>query len=103
MLPKPMRLAARNGSDHQMRLSDSMRHTMRQPSAKDGCASSMPIVSASAPAASRSWAPRTGSFIRQARTTKIAELGRAHVCTPGTNAQLVCRLLLEKKQNIVHL
>src|SRR3546814_2442061 len=26
-----------------------------------------------------------------------AKIGRAHVCTPVTNAQLVCRLLLEKK------
>src|SRR3546814_7110209 len=26
------------------------------------------------------------------------EIGRAHVCTPVTNAQLVCRLLLEKKK-----
>src|SRR5213594_5097141 len=25
------------------------------------------------------------------------ELGRAHVCTPVTNAYIVCRLLLEKK------
>src|SRR3546814_2111250 len=25
------------------------------------------------------------------------EIGRAHVCTPVTNAQLVCRLLLETK------
>src|SRR3546814_7094649 len=25
------------------------------------------------------------------------EIGRAHVCTPVTNAQIVCRLLLEKK------
>src|SRR3546814_8462110 len=25
------------------------------------------------------------------------QLGRAHVCTPVTNAHLVCRLLLEKK------
>src|SRR3546814_2000545 len=24
------------------------------------------------------------------------QIGRAHVCTPVTNAQLVCRLLLEK-------
>src|SRR3546814_8308524 len=29
------------------------------------------------------------------RTRKI---GRAHVCTPVTNAHLVCRLLLEKKK-----
>src|SRR3546814_6068199 len=27
----------------------------------------------------------------------ITKIGRAHVCTPVTNAQLVCRLLLEKK------
>src|SRR3546814_8019333 len=27
------------------------------------------------------------------------EIGRAHVCTPVTNAQLVCRLLLEKTTN----
>src|SRR3546814_1815716 len=27
------------------------------------------------------------------------EIGRAHVWTPVTNAQLVCRLLLEKKNN----
>src|SRR3546814_10433459 len=28
------------------------------------------------------------------------EIGRAHVCTPVTNAHLVCRLLLEKKKTI---
>src|SRR3546814_3191092 len=27
------------------------------------------------------------------------KIGRAHVCTPVTNAHLVCRLLLEKKTN----
>src|SRR3546814_5006363 len=27
------------------------------------------------------------------------KIGRAHVCTPVTNAQLVCRLLLVKKKN----
>src|SRR3546814_1510998 len=27
------------------------------------------------------------------------EIGRAHVCTPVTNAHLVCRLLLEKKND----
>src|SRR3546814_10759591 len=26
----------------------------------------------------------------------VAEIGRAHVCTPVTNAHLVCRLLVEK-------
>src|SRR3546814_3175857 len=28
----------------------------------------------------------------------IGQIGRAHVCTPVTNAHLVCRLLLEKKK-----
>src|SRR3546814_4026198 len=34
----------------------------------------------------------------------IYEIGRAHVCTPVTNAHLVCRLLLEKKNtyNIIY-
>src|SRR3546814_7995515 len=27
------------------------------------------------------------------------QIGRAHVCTPVTNEQLVCRLLLEKKKD----
>src|SRR3546814_7510065 len=27
--------------------------------------------------------------------TEVTEIGRAHVCTPVTNAHLVCRLLLE--------
>src|SRR3546814_9226343 len=31
---------------------------------------------------------------------RSAEIGRAHVCTPVTNAHLVCRLLLEKQNNI---
>src|SRR3546814_6315705 len=30
------------------------------------------------------------------RFGRIDEIGRAHVCTPVTNAHLVCRLLLEK-------
>src|SRR3546814_9365585 len=28
---------------------------------------------------------------------QLHEIGRAHVCTPVTNAHIVCRLLLEKK------
>src|SRR3546814_1535451 len=32
---------------------------------------------------------------------RAAQIGRAHVCTPVTNAQLVCRLLLEKKKTSV--
>src|SRR3546814_10727080 len=31
------------------------------------------------------------------------EIGRAHVCNPVTNAQLVCRLLLEKKNTKKHI
>src|SRR3546814_4419577 len=30
------------------------------------------------------------------------QIGRAHVCTPVTNAHLVCRLLLENKQQTIH-
>src|SRR3546814_10377231 len=30
------------------------------------------------------------------------KIGRAHVCTPVTNAHLVCRLLLEQKKNYIH-
>src|SRR3546814_3148202 len=29
---------------------------------------------------------------------RAGKIGRAHVCTPVTNAHLVCRLLLEKKK-----
>src|SRR3546814_4782341 len=40
-----------------------------------------------------------GSLKRRAARTSYAddEIGRAHVLTPVTNAHLVCRLLLEKK------
>src|SRR3546814_5594710 len=31
-------------------------------------------------------------------TAPFWQIGRAHVCTPVTNAHLVCRLLLEKKK-----
>src|SRR3546814_6701883 len=30
---------------------------------------------------------------------EVAKIGRAHVLTPVTNSHLVCRLLLEKKNN----
>src|SRR3546814_9139765 len=33
--------------------------------------------------------------------TRPSKIGRAHVCTPVTNAHLVCRLLLEKNNNIL--
>src|SRR3546814_4345835 len=36
--------------------------------------------------------------------TALGEIGRAHVCTPVTNAHLVCRLqLVQKKIIITHL
>src|SRR3546814_4703705 len=34
------------------------------------------------------------------RFVEIAEIGRAHVCTPVTNAPIVCRLLLEQKNKL---
>src|SRR3546814_10908190 len=48
--------------------------------------------------------PRTGKSQGQDRADRQSacplrprEIGRAHVCTPVTNAHLVCLLLLEKK------
>src|SRR3546814_6508107 len=34
------------------------------------------------------------------QSTCVTKIGRAHVCTPVTNSNLVCRLLLEKKHYI---
>src|SRR3546814_8016238 len=36
------------------------------------------------------------------RKNKEKQIGRAHVCTPVTNAHLVCRTLLEKKKDQSH-
>src|SRR3546814_5673201 len=33
---------------------------------------------------------------------QLGEIGRAHVCTTVTNAHLVCRLLLEKNNQIIY-
>src|SRR3546814_2927860 len=45
---------------------------------------------------------RGGAFLPTWRHSSdhIWKIGRAHVRTPVTNAQLVCRLLLEKKKTI---
>src|SRR3546814_3233513 len=44
---------------------------------------------------------RTGTEILEFMRSAVTEqIGRAHVCTPVTNAHLVCRLLLEKKNKI---
>src|SRR3546814_10304158 len=40
-----------------------------------------------------------GAEIRQWIIDTPFQIGRAHVCTPVTNAQLVCSLLLEKKKS----
>src|SRR3546814_3265123 len=54
---------------------------------------------------------RAAFFVRHATKNQLAqsfapygaaEIGRAHVCTPVTNAHLVCRLLLEKKKSQKH-
>src|SRR3546814_14781273 len=39
-----------------------------------------------------------GGSRRRQDVASGAQIGRAHVCTPVTNAHLVCRLLLEKKK-----
>src|SRR3546814_7541783 len=38
------------------------------------------------------------AMVRQLRALDAYKIGRAHVCTPVTNAHLVCRLLLEQKK-----
>src|SRR3546814_5148223 len=53
-------------------------------------------------AASAEWKARADTA-KKAYTDKYPEvvkqeIGRAHVCTPVTNAQLVCRLLIEQKK-----
>src|SRR3546814_5034810 len=39
-----------------------------------------------------------GALVGAAGLHAAVQIGRAHVCTPVTNAQLVCRLLLETKK-----
>src|SRR3546814_7967774 len=43
--------------------------------------------------------PRLDEDTDMARYAQLAQIGRAHVGSPVTNAQLVCRLLLEHKKN----
>src|SRR3546814_1107604 len=38
-------------------------------------------------------------FQQEPVSQPAGEIGRAHVCTPVTNAHLVCRLLLERKND----
>src|SRR3546814_8861444 len=45
---------------------------------------------------SRNWPTEVWS--KTSLLTQPPEIGRAHVCTPVTNAHLVCRLLLERKK-----
>src|SRR3546814_7306365 len=52
--------------------------------------SSFDAIRDAAPALARRFAERNLGTLSN-------EIGRAHVCTPVTNSQLVCRLLLEKK------
>src|SRR3546814_4651429 len=42
--------------------------------------------------------PDTFAALAERPEAKNLEIGRAHVCTPVTNAHLVCRLLLAKKK-----
>src|SRR3546814_1962632 len=44
-------------------------------------------------------APPSGAADAIRRMPKLDKIGRAHVSTPVTNAQLVCHLLLETKKN----
>src|SRR3546814_1757396 len=44
----------------------------------------------------------TGLAMSGLAAGRESEIGRAHACTPVTNAHLVCRLLLEKKNTDNH-
>src|SRR3546814_2600410 len=44
------------------------------------------------PGIAQDWEPRA-----EGQNPEPGKIGRAHVCTPVTNAHLVCRLLLEKQ------
>src|SRR3546814_8350381 len=46
--------------------------------------------------------PRFIAGERDCPPEDCGEIGRAHVCTPVTNAHIVCRLLLEQKTNKQH-
>src|SRR3546814_4124562 len=41
--------------------------------------------------------PHLDGFAVELADARIRKIGRAHVCTPVPNAQLVCRLLLENR------
>src|SRR3546814_6752247 len=51
---------------------------------------------AALPLARRRHRTNRGSFASAGRKDVRGQIGRAHVCSPVTNAHLVCRLLLEK-------
>ena len=63
---------ARNGTAYQMRRSTSIFQTIRHDSEKLGMGSSVSTTSSLIPAARRSWAPRTGSFMRVPSTARIS-------------------------------
>src|SRR3546814_7532873 len=50
------------------------------------------------PGTSQLPATRSGHLFGLCPDVAHDQIGRAHVCTPVTNAHLVCRLLLEKKK-----
>src|SRR3546814_7769223 len=43
-------------------------------------------------------AQRVSEAVQMIPSLGASQIGRAHVCTPVTNAHLLCRLLLEKKK-----
>src|SRR3546814_9955379 len=71
------------------------RHRRCEPVIPGGCAALLPRRYCCKRASGRTKASLGATM---ARTSVKGEIGRAHVCTPVTNAHLVCRILLEKKQ-----
>src|SRR3546814_6991599 len=57
----------------------------------------LPLPSVSSARARCSRVRRRGRLTLHPGGGILTKIGRAHVCTPVTNAHIVCRLLLEKK------
>ncbi len=70
-LTKPISDTDRNGTEYHSRRSDGISLHSRKASSKDALGSASAIISASPPAALRSWPPRTGSRNRNAAMAKI--------------------------------
>src|SRR3546814_1491188 len=83
------------------RCADEARHTRYQHRHRSCSPLNVPPLRGPAPP-SDSANPETDCGVPALSASPRPEIGRAHVCTPVTNAQLVFRLLLEKTKTKHH-